>query len=170
MFSLLEGAQKKFTDLLDYVAQPEPEKMDEQMSSDDTKPVEEVSINTAAIAGKVLSYAKLASSTAQEKANKLSTFVSNAPVFENLTKQQDQFKKSLTEGQDSDVPLPWEGLPNEEGAKQRFLALSHNPQIFLEDPPVMLEENPSEFGLVAKKLLEHDENLSKLRYELVPKK
>lgn len=55
MFSLLEGAQKKFETLLDYVATPEnPNEQSSQTSTDntDTRPTEEVSINTAAIAGR----------------------------------------------------------------------------------------------------------------------
>lgn len=54
MFSLFEGAQKKFTGLLDYVSAPETnttEQPEQPASADDVKPAEEVSINTAAIAG-----------------------------------------------------------------------------------------------------------------------
>lgn len=56
MFSLFEGAQKKLNNLLDYVAVPEDnsnsQAATESLSTEDTRPVDEVSINTAAIAGK----------------------------------------------------------------------------------------------------------------------
>jgi hypothetical protein len=55
MFSLLEGAQKKFGNLLDYVAAPEtnPSEQTEQAHAEETRPAEEASINTSAIAGKI---------------------------------------------------------------------------------------------------------------------
>jgi len=66
-----------------------------------------------------------------------------------------------------DVPLPWEGLSNEDEVKKRFLELSQNPNVFLEDAPV---EITADFGPLAQKLLQHDENLKKHRYSMVPKK
>lgn len=84
-----------------------------------------------------------------------------------MSKQQEQFKESLSNKSADIVDLPWEGLPNEDEIKKRFLELSQNPNVFLEDAPVEVQE---EFGPLAKKLLEFDENLSKLHYELVPKK
>lgn len=58
MFSLFEGAQKKFNNLLDYVATPEAPNSTEQseqqpIGSDETRQAEEASINTAAIAGNI---------------------------------------------------------------------------------------------------------------------
>lgn len=50
MFSLFEGAQKKFGNLLDYVAAPETNPS-EQANAEETRSAEEASINTAAIAG-----------------------------------------------------------------------------------------------------------------------
>jgi hypothetical protein len=186
MFSLLEGAQKKFGNLLDYVAAPEtnPTEQPEQTNAEESRPAEEASINTSAIAGKnqlqtvtkkinlgkVLSYAKFATSAAQEKSNKLRTLVSQSAVFDNLNKQQEQFKESLNAQKEGDVPLPWDGLQNEEDVKQRFLDLSKNSNIFMEDAPVEIDEIKIEFGPLAKKLLQEDKNLEKLRYELVPKK
>jgi len=174
MFSLFEGAQKKFNNLLEFVAVPE-QNVEEQPTNTDETLAEEVSINTAAIGGKLLSYAKIASKTAQEKAGKLSTLVSNSAVFdnsvfENLTKQQEQFKESLNDNVENDIPLPWEDFPNPEVVKQRFVELSKNPEIFLQDAPVGIDEVDIEYGPTAKKLLANDENLKKLRYELVPKK
>lgn len=105
---------------------------------------------------------------AQQKASKLSNLVSQTAVFDNLTKQQEQFKESLNaQTANDDVPLPWEGLPNEEDVKKRFLELSQNPNVFLEDAPV---EISAEYGPLAKKLLQHDENLKAIRFELVPKR
>lgn len=117
-----------------------------------------------------MSFAKLATSTAQEKTNKLKSLVSQSAVFDNLNKQQEQFKESLNAQKDNDVQSPWENLPNEDEVKQRFLDLSKNPNVFLEDAPVEIEEIKTEFGPLAKKLLEVDENLKARRYELVPKK
>ncbi|KAI6182471.1 BSD domain-containing protein [Aphelenchoides bicaudatus] len=171
MFSLFEGAQKKFGNLLDYVAAPEantPEQPDQGNS--ETRPAEEVSINTSAIAGKVFNYAKTSMTTVQEKSNKLKNLVSQSAVFDNLNKQQEQFKESLNAEKEEDISLPWEGLPSEESVKQRFLDLSKNSNVFLEDAPVEVEQIKTEFGPLAKKLLELDENLRTRRYELVPKK
>lgn len=61
-------------------------------------------------------------------------------------------------------------MPNEDAIKQRFLDLSKNPSVFLEDAPIELDAIKTEFGPLAKKLLVEDENLKKYRYELVPKK
>lgn len=96
--------------------------------------------------------------------------MSQSAVFDNLNKQQEQFKESLNAQKEGDVPLPWEGLPNEVDVKQRFLDLSKNSNIFLEDAPVEIDAIKTEFGPLAKKLLQEDKNLEKLRYELVPKK
>jgi hypothetical protein len=170
MFSLFEGAQKKLTNLLDYVAIPDDNvsaQTTEALNVEDTRPADEVSINTAAIAGKVFSYAKLASNVAQQNANKLTNLVSQTSVLSTLSKQQEEFKESLSAQSTDIIVLPWEGLPNEDDIKKRFLELSQNPNVFLEDAPVEVKE---EFGPLAKKLLEFDENLCKLRYELVPKK
>ncbi|KAI6233009.1 BSD domain-containing protein [Aphelenchoides fujianensis] len=174
MFSLFEGAQKKFTNLLDYVAAPAEGETTPAGENVDAQPAAEVSINTSAIAGivggKMRSYAKVASSVAQEKANKLSELMAQNAVFGEISKEQKQFKEALKAKAGDEVPLPWEGLANEAEAKERFLALSKDPQNVLQDSPNTPAETDGNLSALAKRLLEADENLGRLRFELVPKR
>ncbi|KAI6202970.1 BSD domain-containing protein [Aphelenchoides besseyi] len=160
MFSLLEGAQKKFSTLLESVA-PEPE-TNPTDNNVEAQSASEVSINTAAIADKMRSYAKLATSAGLS--------FSSVVVFGEMSKEQKQFKESLKSKTEDQIPLPWEGLPNEEEAKERFLSLSKDPQNVLEGAPLTPSEIESDMGALAQRMLEVDENLSKLRFQMVPKK
>ena len=67
---------------------------------------------------------------------------------------------------------PWVGYNEEDAMKSQILALSTDERNFLRDPPAGVPfhyESDSMFP-VALATLQEDENLSKMRFQLVPKK
>uniref|UniRef100_A0AC34EZB7 BSD domain-containing protein n=1 Tax=Panagrolaimus sp. ES5 TaxID=591445 RepID=A0AC34EZB7_9BILA len=162
------------------------------------KSAEEVGINTTLIANKFFAFAKQAKSQAQEyaksatehateyaqkasaqasvlaeKASKLSESVTQKSLLGELEKENKQFTEQLKQEKcdiETQIPAPWIGMPDESLARKHILSLATDTRNFLEDPPAGREVEIENLEQVAKDLIQHDPMLSKMRYELVPKK
>jgi hypothetical protein len=162
------------------------------------KSAEEVGINTTLIANKLFAFAKQAKTQAQEyaktatehateyaqkasaqasvfaeKASKLSESVTQKSLLGELEKENKQFSEQLKQEKcdiQTQIPAPWVGMPDEALARKHILSLATDTRNFLEDPPTGREVEIENLEQVAKDLIQHDPMLSKMRYELVPKK
>ncbi|CAJ0594616.1 unnamed protein product [Cylicocyclus nassatus] len=131
--------------------------------------IEEIQQKGKALASKLFVYAK----DTTEKATKGIAAVKNA-VVENtligeLDREQEAFAAELEAARLPDVVEPWDGLPNREFAKKKILALSLDQHNFIRESPGECEFDDATMQAMAKRLLEVDPNLSRVRFELVPK-
>jgi len=96
--------------------------------------------------------------------------VYKAPLMAEFNKEQEDFIKNKGE---TEIPTaPWSGYHNEEELKDKIIALSEDKRNFLRAPPTGVNFD-FEYSAVASHavvLLQADARLSKMRYELVPKK
>ncbi|UJR15111.1 hypothetical protein I4U23_002077 [Adineta vaga] len=114
------------------------------------------------------------SSSVIKSAQQLKQAVEQKTILGHFTKEHEKFlteKRTQQRREESAVP-PWVGYKEEEEMKKQILALSQEQRIFLRDPPPganyhfdMITAYP-----IALATLEVDENLKKMRFELVPKK
>jgi hypothetical protein len=182
MFNLFGNAQKKLFDIIGQPHEENGEKSESHATESDgnkedqpTVPIEsqmasEAGANAMLIAKNIFSYAKAATSVAQEKANQLSTIVTNKTVLGELDRENKQFEEELRRNNEHTLSLPWEcNVPDVDLARKHILALSLDPRNFLEDPPVGKEAEMENMAGLAGEIIKHDENLNKIRYELVPK-
>jgi len=177
-----------------------PNKESEEKPNDEVDPekklAEEAGINTTLIASKLYSFASKATSQAKvyaktateqaseyaqraqaqaavlaEKATKLSESVTQKTMIAELEKENKEFSEQLKKEKTvEDMKAPWIGMPDEELARKHILALSLDTRNFLEEPPAGKEVEIGDIEKVAADLVKHDPTLSKVRYELVPKK
>ncbi|XP_064408146.1 synapse-associated protein 1, partial [Latimeria chalumnae] len=92
-------------------------------------------------------------------------------ILGDFKKEQEKFvKEQKSRKTDTAVP-PWVGYSEEEIIKQQILALSSDRRNFLRDPPagVHFHFDFSHIAPVAMVMLQEDELLDKMRFELVPK-
>ncbi|KAH7728463.1 BSD domain-containing protein [Aphelenchoides avenae] len=177
MFNLLGNAQKKFMDLVNQPAsgeesnpedaptQPEGATDENSESEPEKRLAEEAGVNATLLANKIFSYAKAATSVAQEKANQLTSMT----VLGDLERENKNFEEELRGKKAASVKLPWEDMPDPELARKHILALSADNRNFLEDPPMGKEAELEGISALASEIIKQDENLNKVRYELVPK-
>eukprot|EP00038_Savillea_parva_P008921 m.180078 g.180078 ORF g.180078 m.180078 type:complete len:357 (-) comp14926_c0_seq1:252-1322(-) len=93
------------------------------------------------------------------------------PLIGEFQREQSKFISEKKGGQGGGLP-PWEGYEEEDKLREQILALSTDRRNFLRDPPAgqtafkfdYARESPT--ALV---MLQEDPNLSKMRFELVPK-
>jgi len=120
----------------------------------------------------VFSMANKATSTVSSTANKIKSQIESTNIFADFTKEQQEFIKqhggSIQMGE-----APWAGCDDEENMKKQILSLSNDKRNFVRQPPSGVQFE-SEFDLqqmlpVCLTLLKEDENLNKMRFEIVPK-
>lgn len=112
---------------------------------------------------------KQASEKVVEVANTTAKVVENAPILSDFNKEQEKF---ISENKKSDSVLaPWEGYQDEDQLKEQILALSKDKRNFLRAPPAgaQFEFDYTKSQPLAMAVLEHDENLIEMRFQLVPK-
>ncbi|KAK6730699.1 hypothetical protein RB195_007268 [Necator americanus] len=131
--------------------------------------IEDIQQKGRALAAKLLVYAK----DTTEKASKSIVAVKNA-VVENtligeLDREQEAFTAELAANRLPDVVEPWDGLPDREFAKKKILALSLDPHNFIRESPGECGFDEAAMQAMAKRLIDVDPNLSRVRFELVPK-
>uniref|UniRef100_K1RLC3 Synapse-associated protein 1 n=1 Tax=Magallana gigas TaxID=29159 RepID=K1RLC3_MAGGI len=131
-------------------------------------------INTAKQWGSYLySFSKTAGKTVVEKAKQISKEVEDKTFLGDFSKEQEKFvteKKEKSKQAEAAVP-PWVGYNEEESMKAQILALSQDKRNFLRNPPagVQFQFDFESMFPVAMATLQEDENLNKMRFELVPK-
>ncbi|XP_078088521.1 synapse-associated protein 1 [Mustelus asterias] len=92
-------------------------------------------------------------------------------IIGDFKKEQDKFvQENLTKKTDAAVP-PWVGYSEEEAIQQQILALSAERRNFLRDPPAGVQFNFDfdQMYPVAVVMLQEDELLNRMRFDLVPK-
>ncbi|XP_059805210.1 synapse-associated protein 1-like isoform X2 [Hypanus sabinus] len=92
-------------------------------------------------------------------------------IIGNFNKEQEKFMKEQKSKKSGSALPPWAGYTEEETVKKQVLSLSSDRRNFLQDPPVGVRFN-FDFNTVAPVamvMLREDEQLSKMRFELVPK-
>ncbi|TKR93619.1 hypothetical protein L596_008035 [Steinernema carpocapsae] len=120
------------------------------------------------------SYAKIATQSATETANKLKGMVqeqTKQTFLGEFDREQSSFVKNLEdEDKKSSAGLmPWDDIPDSAIAKKQILALSLDSRNFLRAPPSDTNFDLEKYKKVASAMIESDPNLSKIRYALVPK-
>lgn len=93
-------------------------------------------------------------------------------ILGDFRKEQEKFmNEQKSKKTEADVAAPWEGFTNEDVIKQQILTLSLDRRSFLRDPPagVNFNFNFDHMAPVAKVMLQQDERLNQMRFELVPK-
>ncbi|XP_056014754.1 synapse-associated protein 1-like isoform X4 [Ostrea edulis] len=131
-------------------------------------------INTAKEWGSYLySFSKTAGKTVVEKAKQISKEVEEKTFLGDFSKEQNKFvseKKEKSKNAEAAVS-PWVGYNEEESMKTQILALSQDKRNFLRNPPagVQFHFDFESMFPVAMATLQEDENLNKMRFELVPK-
>ncbi|CAF1403943.1 unnamed protein product [Adineta ricciae] len=114
------------------------------------------------------------SSTMVKSAQQLKHVVENSAILGTFSKEHEKFvkdKRIQQHREESAVP-PWVGFNEEEEIKKQILALSQEQRFFLREPPHAANYNfdMATYYPVALATLEADENLKRMRFELVPKK
>jgi len=96
--------------------------------------------------------------------------VYKAPLLSDFNQEQQEFIKS--KGGKEQECAPWSGYQNEDELREKILALSEDRRNFLRAPPqgVDFDFEYSAVAAHAVVLLQEDEKLQKMRYELVPKR
>ncbi|XP_077976955.1 synapse-associated protein 1-like [Glandiceps talaboti] len=114
---------------------------------------------------------KVVTDTATKTASYLKETVEEKTILGDFHKEQDKFiKEKQHKRSDAAVP-PWVGYNEEEQMKQQILALSQDKRNFLRNPPagVQYHFDFDSSHPVAMATLTEDENLKKMRFNLVPK-
>lgn len=153
----------------------------EEMSPDGenaSQTLEDVSVkayDTAKAWGSYLySVSKVATETVAKTAMQLKDKVEEtAPLISDFTKEQKKFRDENREAKrqgEAAVP-PWVGYNEEKVMKEQILALSLDRRNFLRNPPagVPFHFDFTVLNPVAIATLQEDPNLSKMRFDLVPK-
>merc|ERR1712227_18331 len=95
--------------------------------------------------------------------------VENAPLVKDFNKEQEKF---IAENKSSGkIKVPWKGYKDEEQLKEQILTLSKDKRNFLRAPPAgaQFEFDYKQCQPVALAILEVDNNLKEMRFQLVPK-
>ena len=116
------------------------------------------------------SVANKAGQTVSSTAKQLKHTVESSSLLSDFTKEQQEFLKEHGGSMDA-ADAPWVGCENEEEVKGEIISLSQDKRNFVRNPPAGVE---FDFDLkaslpIALSILKEDPNLSKMRYEIVPK-
>ncbi|KAK2717088.1 synapse-associated protein 1-like isoform X2 [Artemia franciscana] len=111
-----------------------------------------------------------AGKTVTEASAKIKKTVEETSLLSEFNKEQDNFVKSKQKSTDASLP-PWVGYPDEDNLKEQILSLSADRRNFVRNPPtgVQFQFDYETSFPIAQAILAEDENLSKMRFELVPK-
>ncbi|KAI1294779.1 Synapse-associated protein 1 [Halotydeus destructor] len=116
------------------------------------------------------SVANKAGQTVTGAAKTIKHTVESNTLFSDFTKEQQDFMKD--HGGHIEMGIaPWLGCENEEEMKEQVISLSQDKRNFVRNPPSKVQ---FDFDLqsslpIALAILKEDENLSKMRFEIVPK-
>jgi len=112
---------------------------------------------------------KSASEKVVEAAQSGAKLIEQAPILSDFNKEQEEFIK--TNKKTGPIKPPWVGFKDEEQLKEQILQLSKDKRNFLRAPPAgaQFEFDYQLAQPVALAVLEHDPNLTEMRFQLVPK-
>ncbi|KAK6056996.1 BSD domain protein [Cooperia oncophora] len=140
-----------------------------------TKHAEKVTIDDLqekgkALASKLLLYAKDTTAKATKGIAAVKNVVVENTIIGELDREQEAFVEEIAASRLPDVVDPWDGLPDREFAKKKILALSLDPHNFIRESPGDCDFDMATQQAMARRLMDIDPNLSRVRFELVPKK
>lgn len=112
---------------------------------------------------------KSASEKVVEAAQSGAKLIEQAPILSDFNKEQEEFIK--TNKKTGPIKPPWVGFKDEEQLKEQILQLSKDKRNFLRAPPAgaQFEFDYQLAQPVALAVLDHDPNLTEMRFQLVPK-
>jgi len=112
---------------------------------------------------------KQASEKVIDVANTGAKLIEQAPLVSDFNKEQEKFIQENKRG--GPIQPPWVGFKDEEQLKEQILQLSKDKRNFLRAPPAgaQFEFDYQKSQPHALALLEHDSNLTEMRFQLVPK-
>lgn len=121
----------------------------------------------------LFSMANKAGQTVSQTATKVKQAVENTSILTDFTKEQQEFIKEHG-GSMQAGDLPWADAADETkaaGIREQVLSLSQDRRNFVRSPPndANFQFDPQQCYPIALSLLKEDPNLSKMRFELVPK-
>ncbi|RCN25306.1 hypothetical protein ANCCAN_28983, partial [Ancylostoma caninum] len=131
--------------------------------------IEDIQQKGKALASKLFVYAKDTTVKASKGIAAVKNVVVENTLIGELDREQEAFAAELAATRLPDVVEPWDGLPDREFAKKKILALSLDPHNFIRESPGECEFDETTMQAMAKRLIEVDPNLSRVRFELVPK-
>ncbi|CAG0918190.1 unnamed protein product [Notodromas monacha] len=110
-----------------------------------------------------------AGKTVSEAGAKLKETVEKNSILADFNREQETFLKE--KGLKENGLPPWSGCADEETLKEQIISLSSDRRNFVRSPPsgVEFQFNMETMLPVAEAILKHDNELAKMRYELVPK-
>ncbi|CAJ0962716.1 unnamed protein product, partial [Mesorhabditis belari] len=142
----------------------------------DSKPTESGFLDTEklqsqglALTNKLFDFAKRTTIEAQKQLEIVKGAVVDSTLLGDLSREQEAFQQEIASKKLDSGAAPWEDLPDQNAAKKQMLALSLDTRTFLRDAPSTLPFTELEIASMAKKMLEYDPNLGKVRFQLVPK-
>lgn len=164
------------------VSSPTAESSNPGEESSSAAPLADEDSNAANVGNKAMEGAKnignflysavnKAGQTVTEAGAKIKKTVEDHTIIGDFNKEQESFiKEKQSQSQNSAHP-PWFGHPNEEQLKQECLNLSKDRTNFIRNPPpgVDFEFDYNQQYPIALITLNEDEELKKMRFELVPK-
>lgn len=114
-------------------------------------------------------YVKQATTVVTETATSGFKLIENAPLVKDFNLEQEKFINENKKG--GDVRVPWVGYKEEEQLRDQILQLSKDKRNFLRAPPAgaQFEFEYKVCQPIALAILEHDNNLVEMRFQLVPK-
>lgn len=121
----------------------------------------------------LFSMANKAGHTVSQTAKQVKQAVENTSILTDLTREQQEFIKEHG-GSMQAGDLPWTNCEDESKAadiREQVLSLSQDKRNFVRSPPndANFQFDPQQCYPIALSLLKEDPNLSKMRFELVPK-
>lgn len=147
-----------------------PEDVGGEASASDNSATQKA-IDSAKNFGSFLSsVANKAGQTVSSTAKQLKQTVESSSLLSDFTKEQQDFLKEHGGSMEA-ADAPWIGCENEEEVKAEIISLSQDKRNFVRNPPAGVE---FDFDLktclpIALSILKEDPNLSKMRYDIVPK-
>ncbi|KAJ1349095.1 hypothetical protein KIN20_004545 [Parelaphostrongylus tenuis] len=121
------------------------------------------------LASKFLDYAKDTTNTASRGIISAKNAIVDNSIIGELDREQRAFCAEIDAARLPEVVEPWDGLPDRDFARKKILELSLDSRNFIRESPGECEFDDATMQAMAKRLIEVDPNLSRIRFELVPK-
>nr|CDJ97868.1 BSD domain containing protein [Haemonchus contortus] len=148
----------------------EPSDTEQQPKHTEKVIIDDLQVKGKALASKLLVYAKDTTAKATKGIAAVKNVVVENTIFGELDREQEAFVEKVAASRLPEVLDPWDGLPDREFAKKKILALSLDPHNFIRESPGDCDFDTTTQQAMAKRLMTVDPNLSRIRFELVPKK